>query len=1522
MKKLQILVLMVFLSSGSAWAQIAYNPFTQNIHFEPEPTAAGFQCGSTPNVEFTAGLTTADSATDWQNNPLVVSICITGFEYDGTNASTVVTGSYASNFTWMFDPFAPNCLIGTQNQTLYGTGTNPLFPDPRSSGDINVALKVPTNSPLGTVLAVNADLTVPAYMASFNSLPDDAESTQTQSFCTLNISGAVFYDTVLNPAGIDFSNPIGNPGGQTICASLVDSSGNVVDTTQVATNGLYIFSDVGASQTYDVVLSTTCGTIGNPPPIPALPLGWSNTAEDCCDAIGTDGSPNGQTTVVVGLVSVDEVNFGITQLMSLGNSVWNDINQNGLRDNNEPGIPSTTVNLYQDANSDGTPDGAAIQTTTTTGVNGLYLFDGLKPGSYIVGVTPPAPSVGPAYTTSIGAGVEANPNLDVDNNDNGIVLVGSETRSGTVTLIVGAEPNLENPNNDNTKPDSNSNLTVDFGFYQPINIAGNVYEDLNGPTNVDGTPINNPSSTQLYANLVDPLGNVIRVEPINTNGTYEFTDIIPNTIYTVVLSDTAGTIGNPTPMANLPFGWENVSEDCCDNTGNDGNVDGEVIVVLGVTDLSNANFGIRQPLSIGNTVWNDLNQNGLRDNGEIGIPGATVHLYADNNTDGVPDGAAMATTTTSGVNGFYLFDGLNAGSYIVGVTPPIPASGPGWKSSNGIGEELTPNSNGDNNDNGITLVGAETRSGFITVSIGAEPVLENPSNDASKPDFNSNLTLDFGFYQPLKIAGNVYDDQNGPANVDGLPINNPSSAPLYASLVNLSGTVLAVDPVNPNGTYEFNDVNPNTAYKVVLSTTAGVINTPAPTPVLPFGWENVSEDCCDNTGNDGTTDGEVAVVVATSDLNNANFGIRQPMSLGNTVWNDLNQNGLRDNGEGGIMGATVNLYEDGNTDGAPDGAAIATTTTTGANGFYLFDGLNPGSYIVGVTPPPSSGTAYISYTGANEEANPNANSDNNDNGVNQVGNETRSSFITLAIGTEPNAENPSNDASKPDSNSNLTLDFAFFKPLKISGNVFNDQNGAANVDGTPIGQANGAQLYANLIDPSGNVVGTDSINSNGTYEFFDVTPNTIYTVVLADVPGTVGNPAPSASLPIGWANVSEDCCDNIGNDGTSNGLLTANVMTSDLINANFGIREPLAIGNAVWNDVNKNGLLDGTEALLIGATVKLYEDFNNDNTPDGAAIATQVTGGSGLYKFEGLETNNYIVGVTPPVITGGTLVSSITGEETNPNLDVDSNDNGVIQIGTEVRTNSISLAPHTEPIGEGPNNTASVPDSNSNLTIDFGFFVCPSGFTFNDYNLCANTTVNLTSYEPTNYTGGTWTLNSVAISNPTSVSVAGVYTYTFINGTCTTSGTLTVINNIPDYTPTIQIAPSAITGTTGVRVIVNITELLNFDACSDVYVLVPKLLPRYMFNYDSIATVIGGITVDNADWQFYGSVNPNFYIWKYVGTGGIYPGGGNSTFGYIGSYDPNNTDGQSTFSVQVFQGSGGETNQTNNTDSDLLIYFR
>ena len=65
--------------------------------------------------------------------------------------------------------------------------------------------------------------------------------------------------------------------------------------------------------------------------------------------------------------------------------------------------------------------------------------------------------------------------------------------------------------------------------------------------------------------------------------------------------------------------------------------------------------------------------------------------------------------------------------------------------------------------------------------------------------------------------------------------------------------------------------------------------------------------------------------------------------IGDFVWNDLNSNGCQDAGEPGIPGVTVDLYTGCASGGTP---VFKATTTTDANGKYLFSGLCAGDYTV------------------------------------------------------------------------------------------------------------------------------------------------------------------------------------------------------------------------------------------------------------------------------------------------------------------------------------------------------------------------------------------------------------------------------------------------------------------------------------------------------------------------------------------------------------------------------------------------
>ena len=166
---------------------------------------------------------------------------------------------------------------------------------------------------------------------------------------------------------------------------------------------------------------------------------------------------------------------------------------------------------------------------------------------------------------------------------------------------------------------------------------------------------------------------------------------------------------------------------------------------------------------LGNLVWIDWNNNGIAETGEPGLDGVTVELLDDG-------GNVIDTTTTAG-GGKYLFSGLAAGDYSVRIPAGQAVLAPYVSSSNG--EEASPNSNGDNNDNGTTVDVAGVTSGVVTLGpLAVEPTNEvlrsgsatDDDNDAFA-DNQSNVSVDFGFYT-VRIGNQVWLDNGAGANFD------------------------------------------------------------------------------------------------------------------------------------------------------------------------------------------------------------------------------------------------------------------------------------------------------------------------------------------------------------------------------------------------------------------------------------------------------------------------------------------------------------------------------------------------------------------------------------------------------------------------------------------------------------------------------------------------------------------------------------------------------------------------------------
>jgi hypothetical protein len=185
---------------------------------------------------------------------------------------------------------------------------------------------------------------------------------------TGSIGDTVWYD--IDSSGTQNGSEPGIPGVTVTLNIDFDRNGStdVVLTRVTDQNGNYSFPNLPFAD-YTVVATQPGGTdqtfdasgaqIDNTSAL-TLPAAANNTAQD----------------------------FGYVGTGSIGDRVWYDQDSDGVQDAAEPGFANIIVALDIDFNQDGTVD---YTTTTTTDINGNYLFPNLPVGSYTVRI-PTAPS--------------------------------------------------------------------------------------------------------------------------------------------------------------------------------------------------------------------------------------------------------------------------------------------------------------------------------------------------------------------------------------------------------------------------------------------------------------------------------------------------------------------------------------------------------------------------------------------------------------------------------------------------------------------------------------------------------------------------------------------------------------------------------------------------------------------------------------------------------------------------------------------------------------------------------------------------------------------------------------------------------------------------------------------------------------------------------------------------------------------------------------------------------------------------
>ncbi|WP_214534817.1 SdrD B-like domain-containing protein [Staphylococcus pseudintermedius] len=287
---------------------------------------------------------------------------------------------------------------------------------------------------------------------------------------------------------------------------------------------------------------------------------------------------------------------------------------------------------------------------------------------------------------------------------------------------------------------------------------------------------------------------------------------------------------------------------------------------------------------LGDKVWNDVNKNGIQDQGETGIADVKVTLKD-------LDGNILDTTYTN-TNGKYIFDNLKNGNYQVDFeTPEGYAASPSNQGNDALDSD-------------------------------------GPTNAQAVISDGNNLTVDQGFYQTETPTHNVGDKVWEDLNKDGIQDQNePGIANVKVTLKDADGNVVDTRTTDDKGNYLFEKVKEG-EYTIEFETPEGYTPTVTGQGTADNDSNGTSTKVTVKDGDDLTIDSGFTQVTPEPPTHN----------VGDKVWDDLNKDGIQDDNEPGISNVKVTLKDaDGN---------VVDTRTTDANGNYLFENVKEGDYTI------------------------------------------------------------------------------------------------------------------------------------------------------------------------------------------------------------------------------------------------------------------------------------------------------------------------------------------------------------------------------------------------------------------------------------------------------------------------------------------------------------------------------------------------------------------------------------------------
>ncbi len=792
------------------------------------------------------------------------------------------------------------------------------------------------------------------------------------------------------------------------------------------------------------------------------------------------------------------IDAGYLSLKFIGDYVWMDQDRNGIQDAGELGVAGINVSLLDAATNQ-------ILASTTTDAYGYYLFNNIIGGTYRIVFTLPSGFI----FTQKNAGNNSNLDSDVDP---------ATGLTDTFTYISGT-----------------IDLSRDAGIYMPTpqnsTIGDRVWNDDNQNGIQDPNEVGIANVTVV---LLDAADQIVMSTITDANGNYNFMNIMPGQYYI---------------RFTLPIGYQ-----FTDNRHNDSTLNSDANPFNGATPLFtvlagqnrndiDAGMFITQsnlPVfgSIGNFVWNDVNNDGLQGIDERGVTNVTVSLYKASNDE------FLASTITDPL-GNYIFNGILEGEYYV-VFSDLPS-----------GFVFSPKNVGNNNNIDSDADQITGRSGIIELLAG-----------------QINTSIDAGIHNPSLPIASIGDYVWFDRNNNGLQDLDENGVPgVMVELYNSNDVLISSVMTDVEGKYIFSNLSAGNYYVSFNN--------------LPMGYRLTLQ----NVGNDNSLDsdpdpntGKTAILnlAINQIMTNVDAGIifnntrNSRASIGNYVWNDLNQNGMQDQNEMGVEGVTVTLYQE-------NGISVISTTTTNALGEYIFNNLLAGNYVVGFTNLPA-GYVYSQP-------------------LQGIDNELDSDAFPLNGGK-------SNVIVLEDGEINLSIDAGIYESFGLStiGDfVWNDLNRNGLQDLNEPGVPGVSVL---LISEQGQIVANTTTDGLGRYQFNGVVAGN-YRVQFINLPESYF----FTNQGDGTQSATDSDADTITGLTPIFNVITGQHYT-DIDAGLYTLRSSL--GDFVWNDINYNGIQDPGELPLAGVTVTLYNA--NDE-----ALSMAVTNAAGRYNFVNLTPGSYYV---------------------------------------------------------------------------------------------------------------------------------------------------------------------------------------------------------------------------------------------------------------------------------------------------------